>query len=987
MDVAPSQQQRKAVEAPLGPVLVVAGPGAGKTFCLIGRIEYLTTRLAPAPLSPTRICAVTFTNKAADEIAARLARTLGGGPHAEDVHRGTIHSLCLEILREHAEAAGLKAGFGVADDDYQRTILRRLGHARRAGQLLQSFGRLRFSARKLTGGDERIFRDYEAQLRRRNVVDFDELIVRTHDLFTRRPDVATRVAARWDYVLVDEFQDVNPAQYAILRALAPHGNIFAVGDDEQSIFGWTGAVPDVLQRFQRDHGIAAAIPLDRNYRSAQQIFAVARRLLAANPLLFEKVLVAPRQSVHEVQALAFEDDDAETDWLVQDLRADRASEDARALAWGDYAVLYRRHEIGERLEARLLKEGVPCRLAKGRPITEDPVIGYVIAALRLVRDPHDPVAAEQLARRVLPQHLMERLQAEVGGATDQFLLAVRDLAGSLRGDPDAKKLWRFVYQVENLAGLGRAHATLGGLVQELLSQHIGPYRNKLEERGDELTDPREVPAAARLAERLMQAQRAKSRIVVEPMNGLEVAVRGLLFEAGFRLVRYAGEVDQAELDDVTIGPEPAAGGPEGLAYTLFKALQLVHARDVAGAYHRYVTFDLETTDLDTTACEIVEIAAVRAEGGRVVESFRELVKPDRPVSAAARRVHGHDDAALAAAPCFAEVWPRFRAFVGADVLIGHNAQQFDVPVRKGMAAPRAGGEGEGGAEGLVVYDTLPLARDLSGDSAKLEDLAARFGVATGRAHHALDDATTLVGVYEALEQKRVTRARKSALVNGLAYLGLALVLDDARRDTDEVKLLLDTARIHTLGRFSDALDHYAAEHERLALRGPALEEVVQRLGGARLMARLREETDASRRYPSAVARLRTLIEQDEGEPLHAAIERFLERVLLSTSQGAETSRDAINLLTLHSTKGLEFSRVYVVGVEDEQLPGWVAAEDDETLAFQEARRLLYVGMTRARDRVVLTRVDRRAGKPAGPSRFLEEMQLRIERPGKLPQPA
>ncbi len=977
MDVAPSSQQRKAVEAPLGPVLVVAGPGAGKTFCLIGRIEFVTTRLAPAPVAPARVCAVTFTNKAADEIAARLARTLG--PHAEDVHRGTIHSLCLEILREHAEAAGLKAGFGVADDDYQRTILRRLGHARRAPQLLQLFGRRRFSGRRLTGGDDGIFRDYEAQLRRRNVVDFDELIVRTHELFSRRPDIAARVAGRWDYLLVDEFQDVNPAQYEILRALAPHRNMFVVGDDEQSIFGWTGADPDVLQRFQRDYGIAAAIMLDRNHRSAQQIFAVARRLLEANPTLFEKALVTPRQSVHEVQALAFEDDDAETEWLVRDLRADRAADDARDLSWGDYAVLYRRHEIGERLEARLLKEGVPCRLAKGRPITEDPVIGYVIAALRLVRDPHDPVAAEQLARRVLPQHLMERLQAEVGGATDQFLLAVRDLAGSLRGDPDAKKLWRFVYQVENLAGLGRAHATLGGLVQELLSQRIGPYRNKLEERDDELTDPRDVPAAAALAGRLVEAQRARSRIVVEPMHGLEVAVRGLLFEAGFRLVRYAGEVEQAELDDVVIGPDVA--GPEGLGYTLFKTLQLVHARDVAGAYSRYVTFDLETTDLDTTACEIVEIAAVRAEGGRVVETFRELVKPDRAVSAAARKVHGHDDATLASAAGFADVWPRFRAFVGADVLVGHNAQQFDVPVLKRMAAPH------GGADDLVVYDTLPLARDLSGDSAKLEDLAARFGIAAGRAHHALDDATALVGVYEALEQRRVVRSRKAALVNGLAWLGLALVLDDGRRDTDEVKLLLDTARIHTLGRFSDALDHYAAERERLGLSGPPGEEVVRRLGGERLMARLREETDASRRYPSAVARLRTLIEQEGGESLRSAIERFLERVLLSTSQGADTSRDAINLLTLHSTKGLEFSRVYVAGVEDEQLPGWVAAEDDETKAFQEARRLLYVGMTRARDRVVLTRVDRRAGKPAGGSRFLEEMQLRIERPGTLPQPA
>jgi len=134
--------------------------------------------------------------------------------------------------------------------------------------------------------------------------------------------------------------------------------------------------------------------------------------------------------------------------------------------------------------------------------------------------------------------------------------------------------------------------------------------------------------------------------------------------------------------------------------------------------------------------------------------------------------------------------------------------------------------------------------------------------------------------------------------------------------------------------------------------------------------------DPSRKYPEAVARLAALIEQEPGVDLDAAIERFLERVALSTSQGAEVDPHRVNLLTLHSTKGLEFSRVYVVGVEDEQLPGWIPQGEDVEHAVQESRRLLYVGMTRAKDRLVLTRVDRRAGKPAGDSLFLGEMGLR-----------
>lgn len=970
MTFKPTAQQSRAIEAPLGPVLVVAGPGAGKTFCLIGRIGHLVARLG---IPAERICAVTFTNKAAEEIATRLDDSLGA--KAAAVRRGTIHALCADVLRDHPAAAGLKPGFGIADDDYQRTVLRQMGQGRRAPQLLQLFGRHRLQGYALTAGDARLYAEYLRTLRRRNVVDFDDLVVLTGELFRAHPDVADVVAGQWDYLLVDEFQDVNAAQYAILRRLAePHGNLFAVGDDEQSIFSWAGADPRVLTRFQQDYDIADAIVLDRNHRSSQQIFTVARRLVQENPSFFRKELHAPRLSPFTVRAVAHADDDAEADWIIADIAADRAAHGAdhhpAPLGWGDYAVLYRKHDVGDRLEARFITAGVPCRLAKGRPLAEDPVIGYVIAAMRLVRDPHDAAAAESFARRVLPPHLLQRVEAEVTDTDTDFLLAVRDVAGSLRGDPDARKLWRLVYQAENLAAMRTKHVQLRGLVDDLLSQRVGTYRNALEDRHDDLTDPLEVPAAVALAERLAAAQRARSRVVLEPMRGLEIALRGLLFGAAFKLAAFDAEVGQAELDDVRIGPADA--GPEGLAITVFKALQLLHARGLAGALTSYVTFDLETTDLDTSACEIVEIAAVRVERGAIVGEFHSLVKPVREVSAGARGTHGFGAAELAAAPSFAEVWPRFREFIGGSVLVAHNGLNFDVPVLRRMAAPL------GGAERLQVFDTLPLARSLSRDSSKLTDLAARFGVPMGRAHHALDDAKALVGVYEALEARRVVRSRKAALANLLPFLGLALALDTAR-SSDESQLLLKLAAPFALGRFTDCLEVYDAERERMGAHGLTLDEVIQRLGGKRLMDTLREERDASERYPEAIARLEALLQQDAADALDDAIVRFLERVALSRSDGTGAEAHRVNLLTLHSTKGLEFSRVYIVGVEDEQLPGWIPRDEDPQHAVEESRRLLYVGMTRAIDRLVLTRVDRRSGKPSGASRFLDEMQLEVER--------
>ncbi len=943
-------EQRRAIEAPLGPVLVVAGPGAGKTFCLIGRIHHLVHALG---FDPARICAVTFTNKAAEEIAHRLR---------ESVTRGTIHALCLAILREDAEAAGLPQGFGVADEPYQNAVLARLKvHPDRRGGVLNRFGRHRLQEYRLTPDEASLFREYAAYLARRHMLDFDDLIGKTWALFKARSDVADRVAARWDYLLVDEFQDVNAPQYEILKRLAePHDNFFAVGDDEQSIFSWTGADPQVLERFRRDYGIERPIVLDKNCRSSHQIFETARRVLAQNPRLFEKQLSAERQSEHEVRAVAFRDEDAEATWLIEDVVADRAEE---GLDWGDYAILYRKHRVGQYLEGRLLRAGIPCRLARGRSLIEDDVIRYVITGLRVVKSPDDPVALEAFAKAVLSEHFLQEVVAATEG--EEFLAGVRALARRRPAhDPDTKKLWRFVYQVENLRALARSRHSVAALVDEILSQSIGPYRNVLEERHDELSDPADVPDAVRLAERLRAAIAAERTIVIEPQGGLEIALRGMLVAAG---VRHA-----AIRADKAFGPAEILTKDDAGALTLFKALQLVHAGEGTGL-ERYVTFDFETTDTDVAACGVVEIGAARVVNGEIVERFHTLVNPYQPIAPGATKVHGYTGADVQTAPPFGDVWPRFRAFVGDDVLIAHNGQSFDIPVLRRLAAGREG------VDSLVFYDTLPLVRSLSRDSARQEDIAARFGIDVGRAHHALDDAVTLAQVYRELEKQRIIRARKAVLANVLDYLALALALEGQRgAGSGEREMLLDRGRYYTLGRYSDALEFYETEREATGADAPPVEEVIERLGGRGLMAKLAAEPDPAQRYPAALARLHALMENDPDVTVAEGIDRLLERVALSTSDGVAAAAGRVNLLTLHSTKGLEFSRVYVVGVEDYELPGWRAVTDQITDEIEEARRLLYVGMTRARDRLVLTRVEQRFGRDAGGSGLLEEMGLAAE---------
>jgi superfamily I DNA/RNA helicase len=286
----------------------------------------------------------------------------------------------------------------------------------------------------------------------------------------------------------------------------------------------------------------------------------------------------------------------------------------------------------------------------------------------------------------------------------------------------------------------------------------------------------------------------------------------------------------------------------------------------------------------------------------------------------------------------------------------------------------------GAAFDLYTFDTLPLARDLFPTSRKLGDLARQFGIPTGQAHRALDDTETLARVLLELDREKLKRARKTALVDLLGHLGVALALTAKDALGDEARLFFPKlTRVFSLGRYSRCLEWYEAERgDDTTL--PDTGELIERLGGAALMEKIRATKTADERYPEAMMRLRRLIAEIPDGSLEEQLSAFLDRAVLSRWNGAEPEHARVNLLTLHSTKGLEFSRVYIVGVEDAQLPGGSPTAGPRTHEVEEARRLLYVGMTRVIDRLVLTRAATRGGKPTGGHRFLDEMGLTPEPP-------
>jgi superfamily I DNA/RNA helicase/DNA polymerase III epsilon subunit-like protein len=959
MSFEPTPQQRRAIEAPLGPVLVVAGPGAGKTYCLIGRINHLITR----DFSPRRILAVTFTNKAAEEIGSRLHECRGAC--AEDITRGTLHAVCLTVLREFAEQCGLRPGFGVADEDYQLAVLKRLRIPEKSRRrVLALFGLCRLQGRPLGERGIALLARYQERLRSRNLVDFDDLVVLVEQLLRTNPAAAAQLRARWDYLLVDEFQDLSAVQYGLVRRLAEgHRNLFGVGDDEQSIFSWAGSDPQILHKFREDFGLGDPIVLDHNRRCSVQIFETAKRLIAWNPRLFQKQIDATRDSPFDVTVRVFQDEAEEAEWLIRDLLTERAS---AGTGWGDYAFLYRSHRLGRYLEERLVCAGIPCRLAQGHALGDDKIVGWVVDSLQVIRSPDDPVLIEALAQRALPGALRQEVR-KVSVRDKDLLGNLRAFAGCRpKGDAEGRRVWRLIYHLENLRGLARSHRSLSGLVDELLARPIGAGRNPLEEHHDDLSEPSAYPGAAVLAERLSEALRSRATVWVEPGKGVEIPLVAMLRGAGLSDSRRLGAGGTPGPGDIVLRAGDAARGSWPLR--VFKALQLVQTRHLKDDLSDFVAFDLETSTFDRGSSEIVEIAAVRVRKNVVVDGFQSLVRCTRPISAAATDVHGYCDADVLGAPSLAEVWSQFRAFVAGDVLFAHNGQEFDVPVLRRVCA------GFEGLDDLVFYDTLPLARSLVDGSVKLESLAQRFNVEIGRTHHAYDDAFMLAGVVPALNQLRLRRARKIALVHLLDQLGLALALDPSPSTEQEEILFREITRLYTLGRYSDCLESYAAEVAQI-LAAPRLEEVIDRLGGPRLMERLRAERSPSERYPVAAERLRMLVQASAGGTLSEQIDDMLCRVALSSSAGVEVDPHRVNLLTLHSTKGLEFSRVYVIGVEDHQVPGRKAIEEEVEEEIQEARRLLYVGMTRAQDRLVLTRTARRFGFPSGGSLFLTEAGL------------
>ena len=498
-----NEEQRRAVEALDGPVLVLAGAGVGKTRVLTARIAHI---IATGRARPHEILAVTFTNKAAREMRERVGALTGvveGMPWM-----GTFHSIGAKVLRRHAELVGLKPNFTILDADDQVRLIKQILQAenvddkrwpaRALASQIDAWKNRGLDPAHVPPGEAGAFANgrggalygaYQARLKELNAVDFGDLLLESLRLLRERAEILAQYQNRWRYILVDEYQDTNVVQYLWLRLLAQgHRNLCCVGDDDQSIYGWRGADVDNILRFEHDFPGAEVIRLERNYRSGGHILAVAAGLIAHNRNRLGKTLYTSAELGEKPTVSGLWDSQEEARVIGEEIEAAQRA----GVSLDEIAILVRASFQMREFEERFIALGIPYKVIGGPRFYERAEIRDALAYLRCVAQPDDDLAFERiynLPRRGLGEATLNVLHAYRRSAGVSLMRAARVLVESEELKARPRKILR-----DLLASFERWSAQIDVAPHEELAQTI------LEESGliDMWKAERTADAAGRL---------------------------------------------------------------------------------------------------------------------------------------------------------------------------------------------------------------------------------------------------------------------------------------------------------------------------------------------------------------------------------------------------------------------------------------------------------------------------------------------------------
>lgn len=1004
-----------------GHLLVLARPGSGKTHTLAARAR----RLLDDGVEPSQVLAMTFSNHAANRLKDRLP---AGG-----IWAGTFHAISADMLEESGAAIGVHWPFRIVDevrgreyllravaeagmplprdDDWRngfvRELLRRIEHRKRCG----------LERVATTRGDRldpeavaRVDEAYCRLLREDNALDFADLIARAVELLEQDEPTRERLSNRLTHVLVDEVHDISPEQFRLMELVAPPGTsaqVFVVGDPDQAIYGWRGADANaMLGRFRASYR-PVVFHLTRNFRSRPPIVRAADALM--------KDAGRTRQSSPDRDGStpplwwAYSSAQEESDGVATSIA--RAMRSGKFAGYGDFAVLYRGHRMGDVLETELVRAEIPvCRVEGERFLHDRDVqesLRYLELAYGLFDRGFEPALSwpRVMVDEVTMVHL--RRLAERHGLPLSELVRDIDAFGE-----EISPLTRGAIR-EFLVTIGRElepHASLP------IPDFLEPFLWALKRRRSPI--PRSARAAVRDTLDYLEGSLKEERAALDAalLAGRPVALRtlpGCDAAAAAVIVRHAlawyfdvsveeeteasaasnafvltlGETLPCTADGLGLGPLHTRTVSFGVATRAWRLMQLVLMARETADLGSFMLLDVETTTEHPDHAEILEYGVVTFAGGMNAGApTTGMVRPTSPgvIDPRATDVHGLRWVDVADAPGPREALPGLLAMLEGSVVVGHNIERFDIQVLRRAAS----------AHGLAfdpphTIDTRRLAERLwPGEASyRLEELARRSDPDAIQRHRAGDDCLLTGQLFAELLHASRREREIDVLSECLPVLAAGIVGSDGVVASDNITLVGVGARSLAAGHGSHVFQEWEA---RVDLSSAA--RVRSHLESAPLATSA--EDDAWERFAKgwkATVDAFCANERDRGigRFLHfAALAQPLDVLprLAADSDGSDPRalgpEQRVALMTVHSAKGLEWPAVFLVGVEDDQFPHYRATTEAE---IAEERRLLYVGMTRAQDWLLLHVAGERNGRRKRRSRFLEGLigeQITVWEPGR-----
>ncbi len=977
-----NEKQLEAVTAPRQPLLLIAGPGTGKTRTLIARIIY---EIEHYKIPPNQILSLTFSNKAANEVRSRLLNELKEA--AAKVHCQTIHSFCLNLLRKYYQIIGLDKYFTVCDENYRHTLLKSLlwnqirdNSDKKIKGILSSFSNYELKELPLPPFSARIYEEYSAHLKKHRLIDFDQILAKALSLLENNPDILEQYQFLFQSILVDEFQDTDIVQYKIIKILAEKNrNIFVVADDDQSIYAWRGANPENIRIYVEDFAIKEPIFLDKNYRNGPLITETAQRIVKSTDRIEpDKKIIADKTKNDRLQAFFFKNEYKEVQFILKKIK--EWQKDGTPLS--EIAVIYPQHRFSEQITNVLLKNRIPYQLASGKNLLDQPLVQKILLYLKLTRDPGDTLLLEQLVENELGHHIYKQTQNFQTRNRMNFKKALNEYC--LRDEISVdtrRKVSSFIGSIANLINL-KTFFTFNRLIKEIL-ESIHALRSSILRNNVYNISDMEFTVSKSFSRKnnRIWIYHADSKIAFIAMKMIseikgdqvhQLKEKNIVNMAAndFAIILSPLKTNNLPCDYITLFNYKTAKMKGTLSF-LFRWLQMQNEQSAYAHFEKYVVFDLETTGRDPAGCGVVEIAAIKVEKGKIVDRYQELVNPGMVIEKGAQAVHHITEEMVAGKPLIKDILPSFIDFVGDNLIIAHNGYAFDFKI-----IDRFTTQYEKKRLPNVRYDSLILARNLyANERNSIDALSERMKLDTGTRHRALDDVIVLNEIFQQMLLDLENMEQKTSYEELCEYTALSNILENNLQATEDA-IYFQAGMVKLLSPASRIKNDYVKEF------GIELTELNENL------FRIWERYHPTSTYYNIEDEYYHHIIETANEfthlPVDEAIAEFLSYISLINPQDQLTDIDAVSLLTFHSAKGLEFEKVFLMGLEDDNMPSFFAYKtddnDDRPVAkkIEEQKRLLYVGITRAKEEVIFTIVKNRFGRLQKSSPFFDEIKGSID---------